>query len=259
MWYLFYLFLYQGDAIDISWDSYGATPMHQEGYTPQGLTWINDCLIFANSWKNKKSRVYKINPKTMEIEAYFDMPPEAVHTSGLSWDGMYAWAVDYKANRAYKIDIEASFKAQKCTCLGSFSTSLKGTSACCFISYKEKTVLVISDFMHSRKVIAVDQEQCIRDGTTLGNVLAYYRNQGFSQGLTSDGTYLYESENKKPVSVINKIDIEKAFNTHSLAKAIIAQFKTPAPGIEDLAYDGQCFWSSDETTFMFYRTNLKAR
>jgi len=71
----------------VIWEDKGPTPLGEKGYTPQGMTWVNGVMIFANTWKNKRSRVYEIDPKTMKIMRHFDMPNEAVHTSGLAWDG----------------------------------------------------------------------------------------------------------------------------------------------------------------------------
>ena len=73
-------------------------------------TYADGHLLLANTWKNKKSRVYKINTETMEIVAFFDMPDKAVHASGLAFDGTFLWAADYIANTCYKIDGEESFR-----------------------------------------------------------------------------------------------------------------------------------------------------
>src|SRR4029079_12421680 len=89
----------------IAWEDLGPTPLGENGYTPQGMTWVDGRIVFANSWKDTRSRVYRYAPERMELEATFDMPPEAVHTSGLAWDGTRFFAVDYKSNRCYEIDL----------------------------------------------------------------------------------------------------------------------------------------------------------
>ena len=71
----------------LKWTDLGSVPEAESKYTPQGLTWVNGRLIFANSWKNTLSRVYEYDPKSMHLMRQFDMPDGAVHTSGLAWDG----------------------------------------------------------------------------------------------------------------------------------------------------------------------------
>ena len=44
------------------WRDLGPTPLGNKRYTPQGMCWRAGKLIFANSWKNTKSRVYRIDP-----------------------------------------------------------------------------------------------------------------------------------------------------------------------------------------------------
>ncbi len=232
------------------------TPLGEKKYTPQGMTWVDSTLLFANTWKNKKSRVYHLETDSLSILSYFDMPKEAVHTSGLCIIDGFLWGVDYKSNRAYKIDYKQSFADKKCALVGSFDTGLKGTSACCAVHYKGQSLLAISDFMRTRKVIFVDPEKCLKAGSTGNNVLYFYKNQGFSQGLEWDGTYLYESENKLPRAIINKIDLEKVCATHKVKDGLIQQYTLPVKGIEDLAFDGEKFWSSDEILFKFLTITL---
>jgi hypothetical protein len=83
----------------VHWEDLGPTPLGEKRYTPQGLTWVDGRIVFANTWKNAKSRVYRYAPEPMTLEGTFDMPDEAVHTSGLAWDGAHLWAVDYVSNR----------------------------------------------------------------------------------------------------------------------------------------------------------------
>lgn len=227
------------------------TPLGEKGYTPQGMTWARDGIIFANTWKNQRSRVYLLDPESLSERAWFDMPAGAVHTSGLCTIGDSLWGVDYKANKAYKIDYRASFDCGSCVLLGAFDTALKGTSAACAVEYGGRMLLAISDFMHSRRVIFVEPDACLDAGTASGNVLHYYVNGGFSQGLEWDGTYLYESENRLPRAVLNRIDLSRVLDTHRWRDGLVAQYRLPEKGIEDLAYDGRRLWSSDEVLFRF--------
>lgn len=238
----------------ISWKDLGPTPLGEKRYTPQGLTYANGNLIFANTWKNTRSRVYEIDPKNMEIKRYFDMPPEAVHTSGLAWDGEYLWAVDYISNRGYCIDLEPSLSVGKVNIIGSFDTTLKGTSACCIVPWNGQNYLAISDFRRTRKTIFVRKEDAIKAKTAEGAIDFYYLNEYFSQGLEFAKGHLFESENKIGQNVINKIDLKKLEETQDSRKATIMQYSAPSNGVEDLAWDGEYFWTSDESVFRFFKT-----
>lgn len=252
------------DKIGISvWENKGPTPLGEKGFMPQGLAWMNNSLIFANSWKNTRSRIYHIDPTTMEIQSHFDMPPEATHVSGLAWDGKYLWAVDHISNQAYKIDLKPSLSDKSVHLAGKFSTTLNGTSASCFVTINGENFLAISDFMITKRTIFVRHNKAIEDSTAEGNIFFSYRNEGFSQGLEFDGQYLYESENKYGTDIINKMDLDLLLKTADARKATIIQYPGPKSkpsklaGVEDLAWDGKYFWTSDETTFCFYKGLLK--
>ena len=237
----------------LTWENKGPTPLGENGYTPQGMTWVNGKIILANTWKNTKSRVYEIIPETIEICRYFDMPKEAVHTSGLAWDGEFLWGVDYIANRGYCIDLESSLSTGKVKLIGSFDTTLKGTSACCIVPWNNKQYLAISDFMRSKRTIFIRMNEALKKGSADGTIDFEYRNEGFSQGLVFFDGYLYESENKLGIDIINKIDLQKLSETKNARKATIIQYKAPYKGVEDLAWSGSALWTSDEKVFNFYR------
>ena len=247
------------------WQVKGSTPGFKKGWSPQGLTWVKGKLIFANSWKNKRSRVYKINPRTMKEESYFDMPPEAVHTSGLCWDGKFLWAVDYKSNKGYKINLNESFKRKKAKVVGSFETGLKGTSACCIVPYgnsskkekrKKKKFLAISDYMNSGKTYFVDQNKALKNGNMKKAIVFSYENEDFSQGLEFIDGYIYESENKIGRNVINKICLKDLKRTRNSFKSTTKQYCEPSWAVEDLCWDGTFLWTSDEVSKKFYRIKL---
>jgi len=218
------------------------------------MTWVEGRLVFANSWKDTQSRVYRYAPERMELEATFDMPPEAVHTSGLAWDGTHLWAVDYKSNRGYRIDLARSFAAGTAVVVDSFPTGLGGTSACAILERGGETLLAISDFGRTSRTYVVRPERALADGGLSNAVVFSYENEGFSQGLVWDGVSLLEAENKKGVDVINQMDVERLVATGSARKSTIRQLDAPGRGVEDLAFDGQRLYTSDEVSFRFYRS-----
>ena len=243
-----------GDKVGVmTWEDKGPVPLGDKGYTPQGLTWVPPHLIFANSWKDTRSRVYEIDPETMSIKRHFDMPDGAVHTSGLAWDGKLLWAVDYRSNRCYAIALEESLSRQDVKVVGSFDTTLAGTSACCLLPWNGETVLAISDFMNTRNTIFVRHHQALNSKTASGHIVFSYRNEGFSQGLEFFDEHLFESENRLGKNVINKMDLPLLREQQNSRAATVKQYLTSARGVEDLAWDGKALWTSDETVFRFFR------
>jgi glutamine cyclotransferase len=239
------------------WVDMGPTPLGEKGYTPQGMAWVKGKIIFANTWKDSRSRVYEIDPKTMALQRHFDMPEEAVHTSGLTWDGEDLWGVDYGSNRCYRIRLEASLDAGVAEVVGSFDSTLKGTSACCMVTMDGRRYLAVSDFMRTRRTIFVRVADALKAGTAEGAIDFEYRNEGFSQGLEFAEGFLYESENKLGINVINRMDLSRLRETRDARKATVRQFPAPSKGVEDLAWDGEAMWTSDETVFRFFKGTLE--
>ncbi len=93
--------------------------------------------------------------------------------------------------------------------------------------------LAISDFLRTRKTVIVRKEDALRAGTASGNIEFSYT-----------------------VDVINKMSLEKLRRTGSARQATVRQFAAPSRGVEDLAWDGEAFWTSDETVFHFFRGHL---
>lgn len=244
----------QGTAV---WEDRGPTPLGDQGYTPQGMTWANGKILFANSWKNTRSRVYEIDPATMKVLRTFDMPEGAVHTSGLAWDGGRLWGVDYVSNRVYCIDLEPSLSEGKVRLIGSFDSTLRGTSACCIVPWDGERLLAVSDFMRSKKTLIIRMEEALRKGSAAGAIAFEYLNEGFSQGLEFAEGYLYESENKIGTNIINKIDLARLRETRSSREATAVQYPAPGEGVEDLAWDGSGMWTSDEKVFRFFRGTFR--
>ncbi len=88
-------------------------------------------------------------------------------------------------------------------------------------------------------------------------VLFSYQNGGFSQGLEWDGTYLYESENRLGTDIINKMDLSLLLETGSSTEATLSEFGAPGSMVEDLAWDGKSFFTSDERAFRLYMGELQ--
>lgn len=242
---------------EILWEDKGPTPGEGEKYTPQGMTWINGKIIIANSLNNTKSCVFEIDPETMKILRHFEMPDEAVHTSGLAWDGYYLWGVDYISNRAYCIDSEESFKNAQVRIIGSFDTTLKGTSACCIVNWEGRQYLAISDFMRTKCTLFINMYEALKKGSAQDMIVFKYKNEGFSQGLEFFDGFLYEAESKLGIDRINKIDIEKLRTTKNARKSTIFHYLAPSKSVEDLAWSGSELWTSDEYEYKIFKGVIK--
>ena len=197
----------------------------------------------------------------METHRTFDMPLDidgkaAVHTSGLAWDGTYLWAVDFKSNLAYCMDLERSLAEGQPSVIGYFDTTLSGTSACCFVDFQGERYLAISDFMNSCRTIFVKPDPSLEQHTAKNSIQFSYLNEGFSQGLEFIDGYLWESENKIGIDVINKMDLSLLGKTRDAQRSTITQYNAPSKMVEDLAWDGECMWTSDESDFNFYRCEI---
>ena len=235
-----------------AWTDRGPTPLGRQGSRPQGIAYINGRLIWANCRKDTRSQVYEIDPVSMKVLRRFDMPSEAVHTGGLAWDGSVLWAVDYASNRAYSIELEASLRLGRAVLRGSFDTTLRGASACCLVPFRGERLLAISDFMHSARTIFVRPEAALARGTAEGQIVFAYRNEGFSQGLVYAGGFLYEAEGKWGRDVINQLDLGRLARTRDARAATVRQFPAPSAMVEDLAWDGERIWTSDESVYRFF-------
>ncbi len=243
-------------ASRIEWQELTPTPRAEDKYAPQGAAYVDGFFLLANTWNDKKSRVYEYSPETMTVLRYFDMPERANHTSGLSWDGRSLWAVDHLTNLAYQIDLEKSLSTGNAAVENTFNTGLRGTSACAVVPVDDRIALAISDFMHSGRTIIVDVDRVLQKESIQDAILFSYMNEGFSQGLEYVDGYLYEAENKIGINVINKLDIKLLRQYGKSRSAIVAQYNAPGRGVEDIAWDGASLWTSDEVSYRIYRSDL---
>jgi len=174
--------LLQNHTSCIHWETVGDTPDAELEYKPQGLTWDTALpgtnnpsrLILSNTWNETKSRVYEIDPITMEMLRFFDMPKEATHTSGLALfqkeienqNELLIYktliAADHHTNQIYFLDYEQSMESKKAVQSAFIKSDssqknvtfhpdsgFRGTSAATLIPAMEITnqenILVVSD------------------------------------------------------------------------------------------------------------------
>ncbi len=242
-------------ALRGTWEELAEVPEAANKYPPQGLTLVDDHLVFTNHWNDTKSAMYLLDPDTMEVIDETVMPPEAVHTSGLCWDGEHLWAVDYKSNLLYVIDLAASFEGDSVVVVDSYPTGLSGTSAMTLVTIDGEQYFAISDFMRTKRTYLVAKADVpkLNDHHIADVATATYRNKGFSQGLTWDGTFLYEASNSLVRDCVHVYRVDEAIRTGGEARVeYIARIRGPVFMLEDLATDGTRLWTSSEKAFHFY-------
>lgn len=165
---------------------------------------------------------------------------------------------DFNANRLYRLELERTFRTGVASVIASYPTGLRGTSALTELSVAGTNYLAISDYgwlPSSRTYIVRIDRVAELETRALADVADLsYENDGFSQGLAWDGTFLYEAVNGLPKDSIWIVDIAQALVTHDAGRVRhLGRFDGPGHGIEDLATDGRSFFTSDESSFEFYR------
>lgn len=248
-----------------NWEDLGLAPDGENKYPPQGMVHTPDGLYFTNHWNNQKSGLYRLDPDSGDVEADQFMPDEATHTSGLAWDGEWLWALDHGSNRLYKIDPTKLFEESKDAFAESYTTGLTAASALTKLTVEGTDYLAISDFVWSIQptiplpignsktyLIKLNQVSNLRQQKVPEIATLEYPNGGYSQGLTYDGTYLYEAINNRGVDSIQVMDINDAITGEAPVETI-GSFAGPATRIEDLGNDGTNLWTSDEGTYHLYK------
>ena len=239
------------------WIDLGSTPSAKHQFTPQGLTYIDGYLYLAESHDDKIGVVYQIDPNNgAKITGQFQLPDDAVHTSGLAWDDQYLWAVDYASRKLYQIDLKASISTGQASIINVYQTGLKGPSAITIFVWKNTHYLALSDFRNSKQTYIIPHGNYAPDKPIAAQALYSYENKTFSQGLTSDGTYLYEAINKIGTDVIYKLDLCELFKSHDFDTALVDTIHAPDDMVEDLAISDDKLWTSDESSYSIYVTSV---
>ena len=222
---------------DLDWKAeWLLEPAANEGFSAQGLTWYEGKLLISGHFENLRSVVYEIDPADGTILRSFDMPAEATHTSGIWWDGEFLWACDYNADKVFKLNLEESLETETASVVGSFESTLQGTSAVCIAEYEGERVLVLSDFAATASTYLIDFEGAIEDGTAEGHILGSYANGGASQGLLYVEDFLYECDNQ--VNQLLKLDLEEAVTAGNYLDAVLESYTIPSASTQGVAWDG---------------------
>ena len=244
------------------WVAVGSVPYAAEAYPPQGLTLWNGHLLLTNHWNDTRSELYQLDAETGAVTATGALPPEAVHVSGLGWDGTHLWVLDHATDYLYRMDPAALLRGEPAE-RGRWDTGLSGASALTVVTVDDTVYLALSDFLATSRTYLLLRDRVDDLATTDVPSLATasYRNRGFSQGLTWDGTYLYEAVNALGTDRIEVLDVTDALRSGGTDPVRrLGSLAAPGPMVEDLATDGTHLWTTDERTFQLYRLDdLPAR
>lgn len=243
--------------VKVRWKTIGYTPRAHRRYAPQGMTFIDGALVMAECWDDKRQLLYVIqaDDNGYDVVRTIDMPSEAVHTGGLEWDGEHVWAVDYVSNKIYTIDWAATLESGVAQIINECETGLKGSGSLARMTLNDIDMVVISCFMNSGKTYFVPVDEAFGTGSIEDKAIASYKNPIYVQGMMAYNGCLYEAANALGKDLIFKIDPHLAIRAGDYSKGIVARYCAPSKMIEDIAFDGQRWWTSDESSYQIYVTD----
>jgi glutamine cyclotransferase len=268
---LYELFTEQGTFdTEREWTDVAPSPGADENYPPQGMVVVDDELIVTNHWHGEASALYRVDIDTGEVRDTAKMASEATHTSGLAWDGEWLWAVDHTTSRLYRLDRRATFEAGRAVVEDAYDTGLRGASGLTTLVVDGRRYIAVSDFVWTIETAVplplgtgrtfLASLEWVRRGEPVPDAaVCAYHHGGYSQGLTWDGRYLYESLNNLGTDRIEVRDVLPAVRSPAVATVdLVGSFPGPAGRIEDLGTDGQRLWTTDESTYRLYRLDSLA-
>lgn len=233
----------------------------------------------------------KENRKDLSVIA---LPSEYKHVAGLAVsENQKLYAVDYRTNVLITIDLARAF-ANAGMVVRSYPIALEGGLSGLALSCikngsgEEISLVGISGFGILGKCDTALFEECnlVRNSEEEAAPWCTYKNSGYSQGLTFlefDGTtYFVEAMNKgwaeglgitsyvpygfgtpyslpsiKPqTDYLNFFDLEDLLAAKSPEEALTFTLPGPGPMIEDLAWDGEYLYTTDEMFYGLYRGTL---
>jgi hypothetical protein len=278
--------LAQSEAIcDLKWEWIGNFPDYQINAKPQGLTFYDGTvktLIYSAHYEEATTKVdhgskvffipissFPLDDEKLSNLKSFSLPKEHSHVAGLAMDGATLFGADYRTNQVLRISF--SFEDLEKDPTYEFTTSaMKGLSGMDFLCQATSDLFILSEFKlnpfaHCSTAFFTSEEKMHKESF---QPQESYVNKGYSQGLTFasiDGLeYVIESLNKglldpfgfKPkTDEIRMYDLQSLLNGSDEKTALRAKFPTPGTMVQDLAWDGEYLYTSDEHkgSMGFYR------
>jgi hypothetical protein len=248
-------------------------------------------LVFSNHYESASkevthgSRIYYIplsefpmtDAKLAKLKS-FTLSPKHKHVAGLAVEGATVFAVDYRSNQLLQVPLlealqqETPYKYQ--------TTDLKGLSGLEFKCEGNDELFGVSEFKVFGDCSTGLYSSRDRMKKNSNQPISSYTNVDYSQGLTfatiDDVDYLVESVNKGSAEgmgltgiyhfgiygtlnvpptkdEIRFYDLSALKNGVSEDEAHRMTLPAPGPMVEDLAWDGEYLYTTDEYTMNFYR------
>lgn len=253
------------NAQECTWKDHFETPGKAKDHRPQGMTYIEidgkKRLVLAVSENDQSGRfyVYEIKNGKLTLETKIPTPEDAVHTSGLDWDGTNLWAIDFKSHRIYKIDFRESLAEGSSVVTHSVDTGLTGSGSIALMPSWRNGYIAISDFRETGRTYLVPLADAFVEKPVPEKAEYSYKNGYFVQGMMFDGTHLFETNNHLGSAMIYQIDPDKTVDAKDFRAGVVGIFAAPGFMVEDIATDGETVWTTDERTFRLYSTPREAR
>lgn len=238
------------------WADLGALPSPLLEARAQGLTALaGGRLLYSDHWDDVESRVYELGADGASTGRRFTMPVEARHTSGLCHHGDEVWAVDHRSNLLYLLDLEAGFTAGAASVRESYVLPTVGSSACTVTDGPDGPLMLISDYRETR-ITTIYDLAALRAAAPADAVRGWYRNCGYSQGLATAGSLVLEACNTVRGDRIVAYPLAALLAARGAAPRQAWTMRAPGLAIEDMTFDGEALYVSDEGTNHLYRLDL---
>ncbi len=244
-------------AVGSDWVDVGPVPAAELRYPPQGMTVVDGRhLLLNNHWKDAASHLYVLNPADASQRCDAPLPDEAKHIAGLAWARDRLWTLDYGAGWLHAFEIQIA--DDRCTLRQSdrYATGLGGASGLTHLVVDGVEYLAMSDFMRTSRSYVVPMSRLgeLNSGATVPQLaVTSWPHGGFSQGLTWDGTFVYDATGARGRDRILVVDAARAIREGTRAIEPLGAFPAPADMVEDLAILDGALWTSDEASFRVYR------
>jgi phosphatidylglycerophosphate synthase len=181
------------------------------------------------------AHVYYLVEPGLTVRGEFRVP-WAVHPDhGVCAEGNHLYLADRLSRRVYDLNLEDSFRRKLAAVDGSFDTTLDAPISCAMIDYQGARRMLISEYMNRYQTIVVDPGRALAAGTARGAVLRWYRNAGFSRGLTASGPTVLEMNSSLWRDVIYAVDLDRALGRKYLRAGIISTLAAPRWRCRNLA------------------------
>lgn len=222
------------------WKKSPRLPLLDEDERPRAVASFKDgWLVTAYLPETGFSRVYHLDRNFSLIGSF--RVPFALHPKhGLCTDDdNHLYVADRLSRSVFDIDVSQSMGRGIAALDRSFDTTLRAPVACVLIEHQGARRMLVAEYMSLYKTILVDYEKAFRQGTAEDAMVGWYRNMGFSRGLASDGTRLYEINGSLWHDLIYVLDPETSLSEKYLRAGMIEKIGASRWHCRDIAVNGK--------------------